>query len=164
MFKHTDDLYPVNLGSQVQSALFRPQNTVRHLWQIFKLLANVSLTRNMALLFSHFPCGFLVFNLDLPMSVCVTLFEKTCIVPRVWWPVQPRGEPQGPLLGASFSFKASPSCSHEWGVTHSIIEHHAVTVSAYDNLWVILNWHFRSLLLRWNLHTMKCTDRNSFNW
>lgn len=89
-FVHIDDLYPVNLGSQIQSALFRPQNTYRHLWQIFKLLANVSLTRNMALLFSHFPCCFLGFNLDLPVSLCVRLFEKTCIVPRVWWPVQPR--------------------------------------------------------------------------
>lgn len=158
MFKHTDDLYPVNWGSQVQSALFRPQNTVRHLWQIFKLLANVSLTRNMALLFSHFPCCFLVFNLDLPMSewcclrkhalfhVCVDQFNP--------------GRASGSTAGSILFFQGS----HEWGVTHSIIEHQAVTVSAYDNLWVILNWHFRSLLLRWNLHTMKCTDRNSFNW
>lgn len=106
--------------------------------------------------FSHVIC---FFNLDLHICHCVSPLEKTrCGCMRVQWPVQQGARlrvccQECPLL-SRHNLHAN---TRGKGLTAS----YGDSLSAHNNLCVILNWYFGSFLWRWNLHTTKRTDLNS---
>lgn len=106
--------------------------------------------------FSHVIC---FFNLDLHICHCVSPLKKTrCGCMCVQWPVQHGARlrvccRERPLL-SPHNLYANTSGK---GLTAS----YGDSLSAHNNLCVILNWYFGSFLWRWNLHTTKRTDLNS---